>query len=707
VKRPTVLHCADRWVRPSERFVLDLVRSTTATRAAVACRHVDPAAPDVGPVPYRVRVVDPPYRPSLGLSEWRAVTGALTVTALRERTDVLHCHFGYWAEPVSAVARRLHRPWVLSLHGEDVLAYPDRVPTALEADRRADVVVVPSAWLADVAVARGVDRERIRVIPSGVDLGRLPFRAREPRPDGRVVVTFAGRYVEKKGVLDAASAVALAQQQVPGLHAVFVGHGPLEGELRELLSASGVSHELRDGRESGAVVRALGETDLALTASKVAADGDAETLGLVNVEALALGAPLVGTRSGGIPEHVPDGDLEDPHAAALLADEGDVEGLAARLAHLAGTPASWAARGRAGRAHVVRHLELGSRTADVEQVYLALAEGRPVPHPAPERVTTPSVSVVMVTHNRRPLLAHALDALEAQTLPGIELVVVDNGCDDGSSEDLAARPGIRVLRSETNSPPAQARNRAAEVATGEVIAFTDDDCRPVPTWLEALVAGMREGVGIVQGRTVADPRLPLEPLSRTQWTPAEYGLYETANIAYAADVFRSVGGFDEQLASEVADVLGPRLGRYPFGEDTDLAWRVRRTGAATRFAPHALVEHHVFPPDPRLLLRRSVLAAGFPLIVREIPELRRVFLTGRVLLGRQRLYVLAALAALPLALVSPWLLLLAVPYGWRLTQPLRRGRKARLKAVPVLVARDVVETGALVVGSVRARSVVL
>jgi hypothetical protein len=230
----------------------------------------------------------------------------------------------------------------------------------------------------------------------------------------------------------------------------------------------------------------------------------------------------------------------------------------------------------------------------------------------------------------------------------------------------------------------------------------------VPTWTEALVAGMRQGVGVVQGRTVADPRLPLRPLSRTQWTPAEYGLYETANIAYDADAFRSVGGFDEALAAQVARVLGPRFGRYPFGEDTDLAWRTRRTGVGTRFAPHALVEHHVFPPDPPLLLRRAVLAAGFPLLVKEIPELRRVFLSGRVLLGWHRARFLTAVLGTALAPWQPWALLLVTPYLWRLLRlHVRGGRRARLKAAPVLLLRDVVETVALVVGSVRARSVVL
>lgn len=706
MQRPTVLHCAERWVAPSEGFVLDVVRSSTATRAVAACRWREPELPDVGPVSVTVHTLDRWMRRATGLPAWPTVPALLAGVALRERADVLHCHFGYWAEAVAAVAGRLRKPWALALHGDDLLVHPLRNPAVLDAYRRADLVVVPSQWLARKAEAVGLDPARLRVVPSGIDLSRQAFRPRAAH-DGAALVTFVGRFVPKKGVLDAAAALGLAAQRLP-LRARFVGHGPLEGELRSLIADLGLDAEVVNGARPGAARAALADTDLVLTASKVAADGDAETFGLVNLEALAVGAPLVTTRSGGVPEAVPDGDPDDPEAPALLADEGDVEGLAAKLVTLAQDPSTWAARGRAGRTHVGLHHELGARTADLEQQWLSLARGDgPAPSPARPRASAPRVSVVMVTHNRRALLAKALDALEAQTYPDVELLVVDNGCDDGSSEDLACRPSVRVLRSETNAPPAAMRNWAASKADGHVLAFTDDDCRPVATWVEALVAGMREGVALVQGRTIADPALSVEPLSRTQWTPAEYGLYETANIAYDAAAFHAVGGFDEQLAAQVAEVLGPRFGRYPFGEDTDLAWRVRRAGGRTRFAAHALVHHHVFPPDVNYLLRRSVIAAGFPLLVREVPELRRVFLTGRIALGRRRVEFLLGLAGVALALQDPLALVFAGPYAWRLLGPFRPGRRARLRAAPVLVVRDAVETVALGVGSARARSLVV
>ncbi len=187
-----------------------------------------------------------------------------------------------------------------------------------------------------------------------------------------------------------------------------------------------------------------------------------------------------------------------------------------------------------------------------------------------------------------------------------------------------------------------------------MIAFTDDDCRPRPQWLEALLAGFAGGVGLVQGRTVADPSLELRPLSRTQWTPAEFGLYETCNIAYrraaldAAGPAAPHGPFDLGFADQISGLLGRWFGRYPFGEDTELGWRVKRAGADSRFAVHAVVEHHVFPPDPALQIRRGILSAGFPLLLERVPELREVFLWHRYVLGSQRLRVWAAFGGLGL-----------------------------------------------------------
>jgi glycosyltransferase involved in cell wall biosynthesis len=678
VTRPRVLHVVRDWAKPSEGFVADVVGTTTATVPFLAFG-----------VPGPGRKADVPTHDLSRFSQPRHIRMALAAVAAARRVDLMHAHFGYWSSHTAAVARRLHLPWALALHGHDLLV--DGVPDLLEAS----LVTVPSQFLADAAADAGVPDERLRVIPSGVDLSRHPFRERLPH-DGPALVTFAGRYVAKKGVLDVANALA----GVDGIRVRFVGHGPMEQDLRALLDELQLDAELVDGAAPCAVQRAIQETDLLVTASKVADDGDAETLGLVNLEAQASGVPVVTTRSGGIPEAVsPDG--------AILVPEGDVRALRAAVRSLVAEPQRWAAMGRAGRQHVALRYELGSRVADLEEQWRALAAKSSPPQVALPRRELPAVTVVLVTSGRRELVNRCLDALADQTYPAdlTEVVVVDNASTDGTAEDLAGRP-VTVLREEAHARVAAARNRAAAAATGEVIAFTDDDCRPTPTWLEGLVAGMREGTAIVQGRTYPDPAQGVLPLSRTQWVPAEAGLYETSNIAFTRQAFEQAGGFDESFAGDVERLLGRRFGRYPFGEDTDLAWRVKRAGGTSRFAAHAIVHHHVFEPDPSYLLRRSIVGGAWPLLVKRLPELSDV-LIGKVVLGRQRGRVLLAIAGVAAAWWQPWALVAVLPWAVAVLKPTRRGRLGRLRAAPVLALRDLVETAALAYGSVRARRLVL
>jgi glycosyltransferase involved in cell wall biosynthesis/GT2 family glycosyltransferase len=729
VRRPTVLHVVEHWGRPSESFVLDAVRSTTATRAVVAAQHRVAGTHVPG-----VRVHDlswchdrslpdadleqqPPTRAATVLGRAprgaRQVHVALAGIAVAERAAVLHSHFGLPSVATWRAARRIGRPFSVALHGWDVLVAAPQDETMRNALAAASLVVVPSRFLATAAVAQGARAERVRVVPSGLDLAALPFRVRSVPTDRPPVVTFAGRFVEKKGVLDAARALA-AVAAVRPVRGVFVGYGPQDAALRDLVRELRLDVEIRDGREPGAVRRALADTDLVLTASRTSGAGDAETLGLVNLEALACGALLVTTGHGATPESVP------AEAVELVPEDGDmVTGLARALLRVLDSPEQWPARSRAGRAHVAARFELGSRVADLERLWTELARGGTelwVPDVPEHR---PSTRVVLVTHNRKDLLRRTLDSIEGQTLAPDSVVVVDNGSTDGTAELLAERvatgspSGLRVLTREGNLPVAEGRNLAVEDATEDLLAFTDDDCRPRPTWLEALVAGMRDGVDLVQGRTTADPAQPLERLSRTQWTPAEFGLYETCNIAYRRTAFAAAGGFDLELAASVAKVLGPRWGDYPFGEDTDLGWRVKRSGASSAFAVHAVVDHEVSPPDRALLVRRASLSAAFPLLAQRVPELRRAFLTRRVFLGPHRVRLWLALlgAGASAATGTWWPLVAVVPYvddvfGLRRLHR-RIGRRAALRDGVFLIRKDAVETAALVRGSARARSLVL
>jgi len=324
-------------------------------------------------------------------------------------------------------------------------------------------------------------------------------------------------------------------------------------------------------------------------------------------------------------------------------------------------------------------------------------------------VNEPRVSVIIPVRDRRALLRRALDALSAQSLAEHEVIVVDDASTDGSGEeaerDAAAGRPVRLVRTSGGSSGA-ARDRGVAEARAPYLAFTDSDCVPEPDWLERGVAALDEGADLVQGYT--DPLRPVAPLERSIWVTREDGLYATCNLFLRRSAYDRAGGFVESAAA-----LPFRSGSgglaIAFGADSLLGWRVRRSGSAV-FHSEVVVKHHVFPPDVRDTVTRAWMAHGFPPLVREAPELRTTLLRRRVLLGDGRrlwLYGAAALLASEHRLSAAAALSVWTAMHARRVHRHAPNRRELARVLAVELARDAVTATALVVGSVRAKTIVL
>src|SRR5438270_6893074 len=113
------------------------------------------------------------------------------------------------------------------------------------------------------------------------------------------------------------------------------------------------------------------------------------------------------------------------------------------------------------------------------------------------RSASPRISVVVTTYERAASLARLVGGLESQTLgtDQFEVIVADDGSTDDTPHVLGrlreSTPlDLRVVRNDRNRGPAAGRNLGWRVARAPVVAFTDDDCWPQPTWLEAGLAAM-------------------------------------------------------------------------------------------------------------------------------------------------------------------------------------------------------------------------
>lgn len=269
-----------------------------------------------------------------------ALARDVALTARRFRPDVVYAHFLVPAGLVGVVAGRA--PAVVTAHGQDVenavRSAVVRRATRLTLRRAAGVVAV-SGWLRTRLEAAVPDvRGRVEVIDCGVDLDRFapadPATARAElgwRPDGTVFVC-AGSLTERKNVLRLARAF---ERRGEGSLA-FVGDGPLRGALEGRAGihlAGAVAH--RD------VARWLQAADVVCQPSLV------EPFGLVTLEAMACGRPVVATRVGGPPEFVSPG-------AGVLVDPKDEDGLVTALDAAAALPRPNDAARAAAAAHDIR-----------------------------------------------------------------------------------------------------------------------------------------------------------------------------------------------------------------------------------------------------------------------------------------------------------------------------------------------------------------
>ncbi len=321
--------------------------------------------------------------------------------------------------------------------------------------------------------------------------------------------------------------------------------------------------------------------------------------------------------------------------------------------------------------------------------------------------SAPAISVVVPTRDRPLHLRWLLNALVEQTLdPGSFEVIV---CHDSRGPDteellrthqLAAAGTLRWMSLPAGTLRAGAkRNLGWRAARAPVIAFTDDDCRPPPEWLErALAAAHADPDAIVQGATKPDPdelQIALRaPRARTQDIDPPSVWAQTCNILYPRELLERLGGFAELVDS---------------GEDTDLAQRGIEAGVRYLAAPGVLTYHAVHTGGLPAMLRAAPRWEPIPWLVRRHPRLRRECTAG-LFWRESHGWMLVALAGVTLGRRGPIRGLLALPWAVRAAHDYGAGPRGRARAaleLPGQALIDLVEIGVLLRGSLRYRALVL
>lgn len=257
--------------------------------------------------------------------------------ALAFRPDVVVSGHVVVAPGAVAIHRALGAPIVQYLYGKEVLHRPALTRFAT---RAAEAVVAISSYTAELAVRAGAPRDRLHIIPPGVDLPPGPVGGGDA---GEPIVLTVSRLNERyKGHDVLLRAMPLIVSRVPEARLVVIG----DGRLREVYAR--LSAALRvEGSVSfvGAATDEQRELELrrarvfAMPSRGTLADGDGEGFGIVYLEAAAHGVPVVAGRAGGTVDAVVDGET------GLLVDPEDHVAVAEAITGLLVDPARAAALG--------------------------------------------------------------------------------------------------------------------------------------------------------------------------------------------------------------------------------------------------------------------------------------------------------------------------------------------------------------------------
>lgn len=240
----------------------------------------------------------------------------------REQVDVVHAH---WLAPQGLIAAWLGRPFLVTSHGADLYALRSGPLQALKRFvlRKAQAATVVSSSMRDAVALLGADIAKVSVVPMGVDMaGRFVPDSTEQR--SRSNLLFVGRLVEKKGLRYLLKALPFVQRERSDVTLTIAGFGPDEVHLKAQVHDLGLQDVVR-------FMGAVPQKDLPdlyrraalFVAPFVAAQsGDQEGLGLVLVEAIGCGCPVL---AGDVPA------VGDVVAENWRIDVRDTRAFAARI----------------------------------------------------------------------------------------------------------------------------------------------------------------------------------------------------------------------------------------------------------------------------------------------------------------------------------------------------------------------------------------
>ena len=309
----------------------------------------------------------------------RLYLGHLPKVARRIDADLVHSHFGHIGWGDLGALRRSQARHVVTFYGQDLTYLPKQDPRwrtrYTELFRRVDRVLCEGPHMGSVLRGLGCPVDKVTVQHLGVDLEAFKFTPRRRQQGEPFKVLMAGSFTEKKGIPDGLRALGEIGDEVD-LRVTLIGDAndkprnqAEKARILTAIEASGLTDRitLPGYQTHEALLQTALEHHVFLSPSVHAADGDTEGGAPVTIiELAATGMPVVSTRHCDIPAVIREEE------GGLLADEGDVAGLADHLRALAAHPDTWEGMGRCAREHIAAQYDMGKQGEALAGIYRAV-----------------------------------------------------------------------------------------------------------------------------------------------------------------------------------------------------------------------------------------------------------------------------------------------------------------------------------------------
>ncbi len=428
--------------------------------------------------------------------------------------------------------------------------------------------------------------DKIRLVPNPVDVHEFEqgdsaqpaidddrFRERHGFGDAPLVV-FLGKITPRKRVdvltrafarLESRAALVIAGNDMGGLTAT-----------RALAAELGVSNRVH----CTGLVAGRDRFDVLAAADVVVYPGEDEIFGLVPMEALLCGTPVVVAGDSGC------GEVIQRVGGGLVVSGGDERALASGMSSILSAPAAWRAAARTAAANVRAEFGAPGVTASIENVYREVIDAPELAAQAPDD----GVSFIVPVKNGMATLARTIARIETERdHVRSEILVIDDRSNDGSPEWLSARATegrLRVLSGHGRGLSA-AINLGVRASRYPVICQIDQDVELLPGWVDRLTDELRRDpcLGAVQGHYTrsADARLLARVMSldlEQRYASIRSGRTDhvcTGNTAFRKQALVDAGFFDESIG---------------YGGDNDMSYRLTAAGWTLAHCAQARSHHH-------------------------------------------------------------------------------------------------------------------